>query len=261
MFFVNIGPDSERQRENGKNQTSRRTGVGINPCFHLSPLKSTLPNRHVFIRSTALQICVISSEHFILSSVLLHHLPPFLQSWWLCNLVLQTKLKQSVVSSQFSPPHTQDLQPTRSAAQTPIFSFCPLTSPSIQTSPLQPSYNMSSRPIPLHLLQAISPTLLPALTHISPHRHLPHCAQAGSGNPTAQKTYIKHFSYRKLQTGLSPSIHSQNTRTSCLQPGLVVVVVFFFFHRTTNWMLNSQALGVAIQQTALFSVTWSPANC
>ncbi len=27
--------------------------------------------------------------------------------------------------------------------------------------------------------------------HISPHRHLPHCIQAGSGNPTAQKTYIK----------------------------------------------------------------------
>ncbi len=38
-----------------------------------------------------------------------------------------------------------------------------------------------------------------------------HCIQAGSGNPTAQNTHIKHFSYRKLQTGLSPSIHSQNT--------------------------------------------------
>ncbi len=56
---------------------------------------------------------------------------------------------------------------------------------------------------------------------VSPHRHLPHCVQAGSGNPTAQKTYIKHFSYRTLQTCLSPSIHSQNTRTSCLQPGQV----------------------------------------
>ncbi len=40
--------------------------------------------------------------------------------------------------------------------------------------------------------------------------------------PTAQKTYIKHFSYRKLQTSLSPAIHSKNTRTSCLQPGLIV---------------------------------------
>ncbi len=38
-----------------------------------------------------------------------------------------------------------------------------------------------------------------------PHRHFPHGIQAGSGNPTAQKTYIKHFSYIKLQTYLSPS--------------------------------------------------------
>ncbi len=38
-----------------------------------------------------------------------------------------------------------------------------------------------------------------------PHRHFPHGIQAGSGKPTAQKTYIKHFSYIKLQTYLSPS--------------------------------------------------------
>ncbi len=50
-----------------------------NRCFHLSPQKSTLPNRHISItRSTVLQICVISSEHVILSSVPLHHLPPLL---------------------------------------------------------------------------------------------------------------------------------------------------------------------------------------
>ncbi len=35
--------------------------------------------------------------------------------------------KTKTISSQFSPPLTQDLQPTRSTAQTPIFSFCPLT--------------------------------------------------------------------------------------------------------------------------------------
>ncbi len=116
--------------------------------------------------------------------------------------------KTRTISSQFSPPHTQYLQPTTSTAQTPIFCFCPLTDP-----------------IPSHLLQAISPTLLPALTHhqhISPHRHLPHCIQAGSGNPTAQKTYIKHFSFRKLQTCLSPSIHSKNAQTSCFQSGIIV---------------------------------------
>ncbi len=64
--------------------------------------------------------------------------------------------KTRTISNQFSPPHTQDLQPTTSTAQTPIFSFCPLT-----------------------------------------------------------------FSFRKLQTCLSPSIRSENTRTSCLQPALI----------------------------------------
>ncbi len=42
--------------------------------------------------------------------------------------------------------------------------------------------------------------------------------------PGSKKTYIKHFSYRKLQTCLSPSIHSQSIRMSCLQPGLFVSI-------------------------------------
>ncbi len=75
--------------------------------------------------------------------------------------------KTKTISSQFSASLTQDLQPTRSTAQTPIFSFCPLTEAEVSklllsshptTCPLDP--------IPSHLLQAISPTLLPALTHI-----------------------------------------------------------------------------------------------
>ncbi len=132
--------------------------------------------------------------------------------------------KTKTISSQFSPPHTQDLQPTRSTAQTPIFSFCPLTEAEVSklllsshptTCPLDP--------IPSHLLKAISPALLPThYQHISPHRHLPHCIQAGSGYPTAQKTYITHLSYRKLQTYRSPSIHSENTQINCLHPGLIV---------------------------------------
>ncbi len=69
---------------------------------------------------------------------------------------------------------------------------------------------MSSRPNPLAPSPSnLSRTLTSTHTHyqhISPHGHLPHCIQAGSGNPTAQKTYIKHFSYRKRQTCLSPSI-------------------------------------------------------
>ncbi len=97
---------------------------------------------------------------------------------------------------------------------------------SIQTSPLQPSYNMSSRPNSLASSPSnLSHTLTSTHTHhqhISPHRHLPHCIQAGSGNPTAQKIYIKHFFYRKLQTCLSPSIHSENAQMSCFQSGIIV---------------------------------------
>ncbi len=75
--------------------------------------------------------------------------------------------KTKTISSQFSPPLIQNPQSTRSTAQTPIFSFCPLTEAEVSklllsshptTCPLDP--------IPSHLLQAISPTLLPALTHI-----------------------------------------------------------------------------------------------
>ncbi len=50
---------------------------------------------------------------------------------------------------------------------------------------------MSSRPNPLTPSPSnLSHTLTSTHTHyqhISPHRHLPHCIQAGSGNPTAQK--------------------------------------------------------------------------
>ncbi len=106
-----------------------------------------------------LQICVISSERLILSSVRLHHLPPLLSQLMTLQLFLQRKLKQSVVSFH--------LQPTRSTAQTPIFSFCPLTE--VEVSKLLLSSHPTIcplEPIPSHLHQAISPTLLPALTHI-----------------------------------------------------------------------------------------------
>ncbi len=77
------------------------------------------------------------------------------------------RCNQTSNMNQFSPPLTQDPQPTRSTAQTPIFSFCPLTEAEVSklilsshptTCPLDP--------IPSHLLQVISPALLPALTHI-----------------------------------------------------------------------------------------------
>ncbi len=75
--------------------------------------------------------------------------------------------KTRTISSQFSPPHIQDLQSTTSTTQTPIFSFGPLTEAEVS------KFLLSSHPttcplypIPSHLLQAITPTLLSTLTHI-----------------------------------------------------------------------------------------------
>ncbi len=112
---------------------------------------------------------------------------------------------------------------------------------------------MPSRPNPLTPSPSnLSHTLTSTHTHhqhIPPYRHFPHCIQAGSGNPTAQKTYIKHFSYRKLQTCLSllPFIAKTLERVVFNQVSL--------FLSQNNWMLNSQVSGVAIQLRLRYSVT------
>ncbi len=198
-----------------------------------------------------LQICVISSEHLILSSVRLHHLPPLLSQLMTLELFLQRKLKQSVVSFHLHSHRTSNqLDPLLKLPSSPSV-------PSLRSevSKLLLSSHPTTcllDPIPSHLLQAISSTLLPALTHIINTSLLtgifPHCIQAGSGNTTAQKTYIKHFSFRKLQTCLSPSIHSQNTRMSCLQPGLIVAKQSGFRsgHSTETALLSvTEALQIA----------------
>ncbi len=173
------------------------------------------------------------------------------------QLFLQTKLKQSVVSfhlhshrtpNQLDPLlklHLLLLSPSLRRKKYPNFS-----SPAIlQHVPLDP--------IPSHLLQTISPRTLTSThthyQHISPHRHLPHCIQAGSSNPTAQKTYIKHFSFRKLQD-LSLSFHSLPKHSN----DVVFNQVSCFFHRTTNWTLNSQVSGVAIQLRLLYYRSLKP---
>ncbi len=76
--------------------------------------------------------------------------------------------KTRTISCQFSPPPTQDLQPTTSTVQTPIFSFCPLTEVEVSKLFLLSRHPTTCllEPIPSHLLQAIFPTRLQALTHI-----------------------------------------------------------------------------------------------
>ncbi len=94
--------------------------------------------------------------------------------------------KTSSISSQFSAPHMQELKPTTSIAKTPLFAFCPLIAYKCIIHSFINSFTeaevfkllLSSHPtpcpldpIPSHLLQAISPSLLQhshtSSTHIS----------------------------------------------------------------------------------------------
>ncbi|CAM4575233.1 unnamed protein product [Leuciscus chuanchicus] len=75
--------------------------------------------------------------------------------------------KTTAISSQFSAPHTQEPRPTPSTANTPLSSFSSLTEEEVSTLLLSSHPTTCTLdPIPSHLLQAISPTLLPSLTHI-----------------------------------------------------------------------------------------------
>ncbi len=219
MFFVDIGPDSEWQRENGANQTIRLQSLLSSFSAEVHTAKSS--HFHNKINSAP----DMRNLFRTFNSLLCHHLPPLLKQ--LMTLPLFSTDKTRTINSQFSPSHTKDHQPTNliHCSNSHLLLLSPHWGGSIQT-PLQPSYNMSYRSSPLtpspSYLSFILTSTHTHYQHISPHRHLPHCVQAGSGYPTAQKTYIKHFSYRKLQTYLSPSIHSENTQTSCLQAGLIV---------------------------------------
>ncbi len=179
MFFVNIEPDSERQRENSVSRYrslrsffSAEVHTAKSSHFH-NKINSAPDIRNLF-RTFNYLLCPPSPPPT--TSITAHDFATFITD------------KTRTISSQFSPPPTQDLHPTTSTAQTPIFSYFKLL---LQTSPLQPSYNMSSRPYPLTPSPSnLSHTLTSTHTHyqhISPHRRLPHCVQAGSGNPTAKK--------------------------------------------------------------------------
>ncbi len=119
--------------------------------------------------------------------------------------VLSIKL---VASSQFN---TQDLKLTTSTDKTPLFSFCPLTE--AEVSKLLLSSHPTTCPLdpmPSHLLQAISPALLPALTHIINTSLLtgifPTAFKQAQVTPLLKKTHLTFHS--QIATDLSLSFHS-----------------------------------------------------
>ncbi len=163
MFFVSIGPNSERQRENGANQTDLTRYQSLLSSFSTEVHTAKSSHFHNKINSAP----DMRNLFRTFNSLLCPPPPPPTTSITADDFATFFTDKTRTIGNQFSPPHTQDLQPTTSTAQTPIFSFCPLTEAEVSklllsshptTCPLDP--------IPSHLLQAISPTLLPALTHI-----------------------------------------------------------------------------------------------
>ncbi len=116
--------------------------------------------------------------------------------------------KTRSISSQFSAPQTQELKPTTSTDKTPNFSFCPLTEAEVSKLLLSsPPTTCHLDPIPSHLLQAISPTLLPALTHII------NTSLLTGIFPTAFKQarvapLLKKPTFKISLTDSSPSLHS-----------------------------------------------------
>ncbi len=116
-----------------------------------------------------------------------HH---FYNSWRLCHFFSQTKLEQSVTSSHL---HTHTGPPTNHihCSNSHLLLLSPHRGGSIQTSPLQPSYNMSSWPNPLSPSPSnLSHTLTGTNTHyqhISPHWHLPHSVKQARVTPLLKK--------------------------------------------------------------------------
>ncbi len=168
--------------------------------------------------------------------------------------------KTRTISSQFSPPHTQVLQPTTSTAQTPIFSFCPLTE--AEVSKLLLSSHPTAcplDPIPTHLLQAISPTLLPALTHII-------------NTSLLKGTFPTAFKQARVTPLLKkPSLNTsliENYRPISLLPFIVKMLERVVFNQVSLFLSQNNKLDANQSgfrsdhstETALLS-HWSPTNC
>ncbi len=112
---------------------------------------------------------------------------------------------------------------------------------------------MSSTPNPTHLLQAISPTLLPALTHIINTSLLtgifPTAFKQARVTPLLKKPTLNTSlieNYRPVS--LLPFI--AKAQTSCFQSGIIVSF--------TEQMLASPVSGVAIQLRLRFSQSMKP---
>ncbi len=179
-------------------------------------------------------------------------------------------VKTKTIRSQFSPPHTQDLQPTTSTAQTP-------SSPSVPS--LRRKYpNFSSPAILQHVLLIQSPHTFSkqSLPHSYQHStHIINTSLLRGIFPTAFKVqgfFISSFKQARVTPLLKkPTLNTsllENYRPVSLLPFIAKTLERVVFnqvednsqnvHRTSNWTLNSQVSGVAIQLRLRYSQSLKP---
>ncbi len=164
--------------------------------------------------------------------------------------------KTKTIISHFSPS-THTGPPTNHIhCSTPIFSFCPLTEAEVSklllsshptTCPLDP--------IPSHLLQAISPTLLPALTHIINTSLL-----TGIFATTFKQAWVTPL----LKKPTLNTYLIENYRPVSLLPFIAKTLDRVVFNQVSlflsqnNKLVNSQVSGVAIQLRLHYSQSLKP---
>ncbi len=156
MFFVSIGPNSGQQRENGANQKICHQSLLSSFSAEVHTANSSYFHNKINSAPDTQSLQNISFSP-LSPSTTSHH---FYNSWWLRHFLHRKKTEQLVVSSHL---HTHTGPPTNHIhCSNSVFSFCPLTELLLSSHPTTCPLD----PIPTHLLQVISPSLLPALTHI-----------------------------------------------------------------------------------------------
>ncbi len=143
MFSVNIALNSGLQRGIGTNKTTLLISVCIShsniPSLQMSPLLK----RHT--TTTKLTTVLTLSKIYLLCSPP----PPPSSTLTADDFAIFFTNKTRAISDQFFTPQTYDnFIMTNTHSLSPPFTTCPLD------------------PIPTHLLQAISSSVIPALTHI-----------------------------------------------------------------------------------------------
>ncbi len=249
MFFVNHSKLRAAERKWHKSKDPSDPSISL--CFHHSLLKSILPRPHTSTTRSTAHLTHTSSSKYSTSPSTTTSLTTNDSATFFTN-------KTRSISCQFSAPQTQELKPTTSTAKTLL--FCPLTD--AEVSKLHLSSHPTTcplDPIPSHLLQAISPTLLPALTHIINTSLLtgifPNAFKQARVTPMLKKP--------TLNTSLL-----ENYRPVSLLPFIAKTLERVVFNQLSSFLLKHNLLDANQSgfrrghstETALLC-HWSPANC